>query len=129
MREEEKGRFGNTIKKDIPDRFRKDIINYNVKNAFDKSRQMFLDKYKSKINGVNINDSPLEIVSPEFDLITIGHAFTNGFTKQLPRILLKKKNNKLPISLRTQIRFSNAGNAVKNEVANNIVENYILNDY
>lgn len=42
---------------------------------------MFLDKYKSKINGININDNPLEIVSSEFDLITIGHAFINRFTK------------------------------------------------
>lgn len=51
----------------------------------------FLISINQKINGININDNSLEIVSPEFDLITIGHAFTNKFTKQILKILLKRK--------------------------------------
>lgn len=125
MREREKRRFGNeTININVSDKYRSDIINSIVKNSFDKSRMQAIDKY-----GYGFSDYPIQSVSPEFDALTIGHAFINGFVKQLPKIILKKKNNKYPFSTRTQMRFSNANTAVRNEAINNSIENTVFNDY
>lgn len=52
----------------------------------------------------------------------VGRALINGFAKQLPRIILKKKNKKLPFNVRTQTRFNNMYNAAKVEATNNAVE-------
>lgn len=59
----------------------------------------------------------------------IGRALVGGFSKQLPRIMLKKKNNKLPFNVRTQTRFNNMYNAAKAEAVNNAVEYTVNNTY
>lgn len=87
-----------------------------------KDGNMYIEKYNTIVRGV-----PAETVSPEFDVITIGRALISGFAKQLPKIILKKKNNKLPFGVRTQTRFGNLYNAAKVEAVNNAIE-YTAND-
>lgn len=89
-----------------------------------KDGNIHVEKYNTIVRGV-----PADIVSPEFDAIMVGRALAGGFLKQLPRIMLKKKNNKLPFNVRTQTRFNNMYNAAKAEAVNNAVEYTINNMY
>ena len=87
-----------------------------------KDGNIHVERYNTIVRGV-----PADIVSPEFDVVMIGRALAGGFLKQLPEIMLKKKNKKLPFSVRTQTRFNNMYNAAKVEADNNAVE-YTVND-
>lgn len=82
-----------------------------------KDGNVHVERYNTIVRGV-----PIDIVSPEFDAVMISRALVGGFAKQLPGIILKKKNKKLPFNVRTQTRFNNMYNAAKIEAANNAVE-------
>lgn len=114
-----------------PEKFRKKLIEKHISNkveeSFNKSKQMQLNRFRPSVNGIIINDKPLEIVSPEFDIVTMGRALIGGFSKELPKIMLRKKNNKLPFNTRTQARFNNMYDAAKIESVNNAAE-YAIGD-
>lgn len=89
-----------------------------------KDGNIHVERYNTIVRGI-----PADIVSPEFDAIMVGKALVGGFSRQLPRIMLKKKNNRLPFDVRTQTRFNNMYNAAKAEAVNNAVEYTVNNTY
>lgn len=100
---------------EIPDSY--EVFTPKPRRFIGKDGNVYTEKYNTIVRGV-----PANIVSPEFDAVMVGRALINGFSKQLPRIMLKKKNNKLPFNIKTQTRFGNMYNAAKVEAANNAVE-------
>lgn len=107
---------------EMPDSY--EVFTPRPRRFIGKDGNVYVERYNTIARGV-----PADIVSPEFDAIMIGKALVGGFSKQLPRIMLKKKNNKLPFNVRTQTRFNNMYNAAKAEAVNNAVEYTVNNTY
>lgn len=106
----------------MPDSY--EVFTPRPRRFIGKDGNVYIEKYRTIVRGV-----PLDIVSPEFDAIMVGRALVGGFSKQLPKIMLKKKNDKLPFNVRTQTRFNNMYNAAKAEAVNNAVEYTVNNTY
>lgn len=107
---------------EMPDSY--EVFTPRQRRFIGKDGNVYTERYNTIVRGV-----PADIISPEFDAVMVGRALVNGFAKQLPRIMLKKKNKKLPFSVRTQTRFNNMYNAAKVEAANSAIEYTANNIY